>query len=144
MSAREGWAPVLRRWLKFSAVGWLGVGVQLGVLSALVGLASAHYLVATVVAVECAIVHNYFWHERWTFQERRLGHVPGRLARLLRFNAASGTVSLLGNVGFMSLFVGHLGLHYVAGNLMSIASCALLNFVLSDRVVFLVSSETAG
>ena len=81
--------PVLRRWLKFSAVGWMGVGVQLCALTLLAGHLELHYLVATALAVECAIVHNYFWHERWTWGDRGLGGAPGRLSRLLRFNAAS-------------------------------------------------------
>jgi hypothetical protein len=36
----------------------------------------------------------------------------------------------------MQLFVGELGIPVLAGNLASIACCASLNFLLSDRVVF--------
>jgi putative flippase GtrA len=134
------WQPLVLRWLKFSAVGWLGVSVQLGVLTVLAGQLGVHYLVATGLAVESAIVHNFFWHERWTWGDRGLLGTPGKLPRLLRFNVAAGSVSLLGNLVFMSVFVGGLGLHYLVGNVLSIASCAILNFVISDRLVFLVQT----
>ena len=43
------WRSTLKRWLKFSMVGVMGVGVQLGVLATLTSL-GLHYLVATVQA----------------------------------------------------------------------------------------------
>ena len=58
----------LRRWLAFNAVGTMGVAVQLAVLLSL-SLTEAlglNYLVATVLAVESAILHNFVWHEHWT------------------------------------------------------------------------------
>lgn len=129
--------PIVGRWLRFSAVGIVGVSVQLTMLSLLAGRLEVHYLVATAVAVECAILHNFVWHERWTFRGRGLEPGEGRVARLLRFNAASGLLSIAGNVGFMSLYVGQLGFRYLLGNVMSIASCAVVNFIVNDRLVFL-------
>jgi len=137
------WRPLFFRWLKFSAVGWLGVGVQLTMLTLLKGHFELHYLVATGLAVEAAILHNFFWHERWTWSDRNLLAGPGRLRRLFRFNATSGTLSIVGNVVFMSVFVGQLGLHYLVGNLASIATMAILNFVLCDRLVFLAFGDPA-
>ena len=137
------WRPLLFRWLKFSAVGWLGVGVQLCMLTLLAGQLELHYLVATALAVESAIIHNFFWHERWTWGDRGLGGAPGRFHRLVRFNVAAGSISLLGNLAFMSIFVGQFGLHYLVGNIMSIASCAILNFLVSDRLVFLALAKRA-
>jgi hypothetical protein len=37
----------------------------------------------------------------------------------------------------MKLFVGEIGLHYLIGNVASIASCGVANFLISDRLVFL-------
>lgn len=132
---------IFLRWLKFSTVGVGGVGVQLAMLTLLVGQLDLHYLGATALAVETAILHNFFWHERWTFRDRGLGSGGRRLGRLLRFNVASGTLSIVGNVGFMTLFVGHLGLHYLVGNILSIASCAIVNFIVNDRFVFLAMRQ---
>ena len=133
----ERWRPLFFRWIKFSAVGWLGVSVQLTMLTLLAGRLEMHYLVATALAVQCAILNNFFWHERWTWGDRGLLGAPGRWRRFLRFNASSGALSIIGNVVFMSIYVGQLGLHYLVGNIASIASCTILNFVISDRLVFL-------
>ena len=51
----------MTRWLKFNAVGVLGAGVQLCVLAALHRW-GVHYLLATALAVESAVLHNYLWH----------------------------------------------------------------------------------
>lgn len=127
---------LLCRFVKFGAVGWMGMGVQLAALTLLKGFFGLHYLLATALAVESAILHNFLWHERWTWADRGLAGRGGGLVRLLRFNSTTGLVSLAGNVVFMRLFVGELGLHYLVGNLASIASCAAVNFLVSDRLVW--------
>ncbi len=139
----ERFRPLFFRWIKFSAVGWLGVSVQLTMLTLLAGRLEMHYLVATALAVQCAILNNFFWHERWTWGDRGLLSAPGRWQRFLRFNATSGTLSILGNVVFMSIYVGQFGLHYLVGSIASIASCTILNFVISDRLVFLAMPTDA-
>ena len=74
------------RWLKFNTVGAIGVVVQLGVLALLVRL-GVHYLVATALAVEAAVLQNYYWHARWTWK--------GRDGRLWRFHLANGLISVI-------------------------------------------------
>lgn len=125
---------LLLRVLRFASVGSMGTGLQLTLLASLTGLAGLHYLVATALAVEAAIVHNFLWHERWTWSDRSRN--GARLRRLLLFNGTTGLVSILGNLLFMTLFVGELSMHPLAGSLASIACCASLNFLLSHRVVF--------
>jgi putative flippase GtrA len=112
----------------------MGTGLQLTVLASLTGLAGLHYLTATALAVEAAILHNFLWHEHWTWGDR--GRNGERLRRLVLFNGTTGLVSILGNLLFMRFFVGELSMHPLAGNLASIACCASLNFLFSDRVVF--------
>lgn len=63
-------APTLRRWLVFNVVGGLGVVVQLSALAALTLEAGMHYLLATGLAVEIAVVHNFIWHQCWTWRDR--------------------------------------------------------------------------
>jgi putative flippase GtrA len=57
---------MFRRWFKFNSVGAIGVGVQLAVLTLLAGQLGVNYLVATALAVETAVLHNFVWHEKWT------------------------------------------------------------------------------
>jgi putative flippase GtrA len=111
----------------------MGTGLQLAILAVLTGAAGFHYLVATALAVEAAILHNFLWHERWTWGDRERRE---SLRRLLLFNGTTGAVSLAGNLVFMGLFVGGLSMHPVAGNLASVACCASFNFLVNDRWVF--------
>ena len=123
----------LRRWLVFNTVGLVGVGVQLLALAAGTELLRLDYRVATALAVEAAILHNFAWHECWTWRDRGRGR---RWMRLLQFNAVSGTVSITANVVLTALYVTMLGIHYLLANMAAIASCSLVSFLANDRLVF--------
>jgi putative flippase GtrA len=129
---------LLRHWLKFNAVGAIGIVVQLAALAILKGLLHMEYLAATAVAVEIAVLHNFIWHERWTWAERvgPKGDVRRTWLRLLRFNLSTGLVSIAANLLFMRLLVGQLHVQYLAANILSIAAASLANFLLSDLFVF--------
>lgn len=119
-----------RRWLKFSAVGLIGLGVQLAVLALLTKL-GMNYLAATAIAVEIALLHNYAWHRRWTWADR-----PAASGRLLRFHLANGLISLASNLVWMRVLTGAWGIPPVPANLVAIAATSLMNFALGDRWVF--------
>lgn len=123
----------LVRWLKFNAVGTIGIAVQLSVLTLFKSGLGLNYLLATAVAVEAAVLHNFFWHERFTWADRR-AHTS--LARLAKFNLATGGLSILGNVVAMKLLVEVAGLEYLLANLLSIAACSIVNFFVADRAIF--------
>jgi putative flippase GtrA len=126
--------PLTLRWLKFSVVGVLGMGAQLAVLAILIR-SGLHYLLATAVAVEIALLHNYAWHRRWTWVER--SPAPDtETGRLLRFHLANGLVSLASNLLWMRLLAGVWGLPAVPANLLAIGATSLLNFALGERWVF--------
>ena len=131
-----------RRWLKFNAVGGIGIGVQLAALAIFRSLLHLDYLLATVLAVETAVLHNFLWHERFTWADRPAARFSHSLVRLVRFNASNGLVSILGNVLLMRLLVGTLGMQYFVANLIAIAVCSLVNFLLSDCFVFHAEPKT--
>jgi putative flippase GtrA len=122
------------RWLKFNFVGVVGVGVQLAMLEVLTRLAHMEYMIATALAVETTVLHNFLWHERYTWLDRRHHSHFWRL--LLHFNLSNGAISILGNVVLMRLFVGWLHMPVIAANIVAITICGLANFLVSDRVVF--------
>lgn len=124
------------RWLTYNAVGLMGMAVQLGALIALTELWGLDVFLATALAVEAAILHNFAWHERWTWGDRLSHQGGGRWRRLVRFNLVTGTVSVVGTVLFTGLYTTHLGLHYVVVNVMATASVSIVNFVANDRLVF--------
>ena len=121
------------RWLKFNAVGAIGICVQLGVLAVLTSGFEMNYLFATVLAVESAVIHNFFWHERFTWSDRR---TSAGVSRFLKFNFTTGLFSLAGNVVFTKLLVDA-ELSYILANGSAIVLCAIINFLLNDRLVFI-------
>jgi len=129
------------RFWRFNAVGVIGFAVQLAALMLLVD-AGVQYLAATAIAVEAAILHNFVWHDRWTWRDRPATGLT-RLARLLRFHALNGGVSLAGNLALMRLLVGVLHVPPLPANLAAVLSCAVVNFLASDRAVFR-SDRSAG
>jgi putative flippase GtrA len=129
---------VKQRWLKFSAVGLLGMGVQLLVLAILTKW-KMHYLLATALAVEAAVLHNYFWHRRWTWSGREIAN-----GSLWRFHAGNGLLSIAGNLLWMRIFTGWLHVPVLPANLMAIALMTIVNFLVGDRWVFKSIASRAG
>jgi len=128
-SRRQG----LVRWMKFNAVGAIGICVQLGVLAGLRSGLGMNYLLATALAVETAVLHNFFWHERFTWSDRQLGATA---RRLWKFNFTTGVLSLAGNVILTKLLVDA-GAGYLAANAAAIVLCSIVNFFVNERVVFI-------
>lgn len=116
------------RWLKFNAVGIAGAGVQLAALWFFTRVAGMHYVLATVLAVETAVLHNFAWHEAWTWRGMP---AEGRRRRLMRFHGANGIVSVLSNALLTWVFKQGLGMPLLAANLGAIVLTSLLNFLLA-------------
>lgn len=131
-----------RRWLVFNGVGVLGFGVQLAALAALVRLTPVHYLVATLIAVELAVLHNFLWHQRWTWRDRPLAAKRALLARLARFHLTNGAISLAGNLAVMRVLTGMAHVDPVAANAAAVVVCSIVNFIASDVVVFKAAAAT--
>ena len=132
------------RWLKFNIVGGIGIGVQVVALTIFRSWLRVDYLVATGLAVEIAVIHNFLWHERFTWADRRAARPVRSLVRLAKFNASNGAVSIVGNLVLMRLLVGELKFNYVAANLLAIVVCSLVNFLLGDRFVFEAEAGSAA
>ena len=117
---------------RFIGVGAGGFVVQVVTLHALAA-AGLPYPLATALAVEAAILHNFLWHDRWTWADRPS---EGRWRRLIRFNGSTALISIGGNVALMALFVGRLHLPLVPANLLAVLTLGILNFLAADRLVF--------
>ena len=62
------------RWCKFNLVGGMGIVVQFVALFLLKSVLHFNYLFATAIAVEAAVVHNFVWHEQFTWVDRVSSH----------------------------------------------------------------------
>ena len=131
---------MMARWLKFNAAGILGVGVQLALLH-LMTRCGLNYLAATAFAVEAAILHNFVWHEKYTWRIRTRQCPRSALRRFIHFNLSNGALSLVGNLLLMKLLVDWAGLPVVAANLIAIVACSTLNFVVAEFFVFAAKPE---
>jgi putative flippase GtrA len=126
----------LHRWASFAGVGAIGLAVQLGALALLTEWAGLAAPVATAMAVEVTVLHNFAWHEWWTWGDRART-MPGRWPlRLARFHAASGLVSLAGNVALTLALVEWLHAPVVIANACAVMLLGLVNFVVADRFAF--------
>jgi putative flippase GtrA len=109
--------------------------LQLSALALLVRFTSLPISLMTLLAVEAAVLHNFLWHERWTWRDRPAGNTLERWRRLLRFHALNGVTSLAGNVVITVALVAS-GMHPILANLMAIVTCSLVNYAAGDRLVF--------
>jgi putative flippase GtrA len=119
----------------FAVVGAMGFVVQVGVIASLTTMAHWQYWTATIAAVEVAILHNFWWHEQWTWRRRRPLHGEV-LTRLLRFHAGAGCISIAGNVLFTTLGVQSLHVGVVTANIGAVALTSLANFWVANRWIF--------
>lgn len=122
----------------FVLVGSIGFALQMGMM-ALLTTAGWPYVPAAAVAVELAVVNNFFWHERWTWRDRTFSE--GRAARLVRFHISNGLTSIIGSVVFTALLVERAGMPVLLANAAAVALTAAANYLVADRWVF---ARTAG
>ena len=118
----------------FIAVGVIGFIVQMAALGGLLA-AGCPYLAATALSIEITVVHNFVWHERWTWADR-MPRSGGVLRRFFRFNAATGSVSLAGGVAMTATLVRCCGADPPTANALAVLLTAALNFAVADRWVF--------
>jgi len=124
------------RWWKFNLVGAVGIGVQFASLLLLKSVLGFNYLLATAIAVEAAVVHNFVWHEQFTWSDRVRASWRNSLPRFLRFNLTTGAVSIIGNMALMKVLVGQGHMNYLLANAIAIALCSIANFLVSEEWVF--------
>ena len=127
------------RFLKFGAVGFSGVFVDLGVfwLLSSVGFAA---VTATILSAEVAVLNNFIWNDRWTFGDRSIQQ-PGRRSRVkrfLKFNVLClvGIVLQGTLVGLMSNVVGFPA---IGAKLLAIALVMLWNFWINLKLSWRVT-----
>jgi len=124
------------RWLKFNAVGAMGMVVHLVLLALFVHVFAVRYLWAAGLSVEIAVLHNFVWRRRWTWADRSefIQHSVG--AAVLRFNLTNGLVSLTSTLFSVYVLTGFWHLDPILSNIVSFVPCCISNFLLSGLVVF--------
>lgn len=136
------WWTFVRRWIKFHMVGMMGMVVHLTMLSLFSRGLRLEPAIATALAVEMAVLHNFAWHERFTWGDRASVHWMEVGRRLLRFNLTTGMISLVGTTSIVNFLVTHYKLPVLIANVIAIPCCSMLNFLASEILVFRKAAET--
>lgn len=145
-SVRQGFTFLLHLWRllrevpqagrawKFAFVGALGVLVNLSLLLLLSATAGFPRGLAWFLAVEAAVLHNFIWHQTFTWRDRRgAGAGPWLRAAATFHLSVAGTVAVNGAIfGLLSIAGTPLLLAGAAG----IGSATALNFIAGDVWVF--------
>ena len=127
---------LLFRWARFASAGLGGFVVQLAALAGLTKWTDLHYVSATLIAVELAILCNFAWHEQWTWRDRPSATWHQRLQRLVRFHVLTGLTSIIGTTVMTAALVEGAGLSPLVSNAVSVVSLGLFNFAGSETLVF--------
>lgn len=164
---------MVMRLVRFSIAVAAGFVAQLAALAILISFTRLHYTVATVLAVEAAIIINFVFHERWTWSERTGAAGPptrpkaaparsrrsspdcsraeadaagaaGVLRRLVRFNTLTALTSIFGGVILTAVFVETIGINTIAANVISVVLLGTVNFVGADTLVFRAAVAVAA
>jgi dolichol-phosphate mannosyltransferase len=118
------------RFLKFAAVGISGVGVNSFFLWLFTDVVGIRYWISSPIAVELAILSNFFLNDCWTFRD--VAEAPGLLDRSKRFHVTAAG----GFVINWSVLVGlthFAGLYYLLSNLVGILAGFLWNYTLNVK-----------
>jgi putative flippase GtrA len=126
---------VIARFFMFSAAGSIGFAIQIVLVAALTHF-GVHYLIATVLATELAILANFAWHERWTWADRPSTLEMERWRRLARFNALTGVTSILGSTAIVAMLVEIARIPPLEANIVSIVLLGFINFAGANALVF--------
>jgi putative flippase GtrA len=121
---------------RFSLVGFMGALLQLTLVWLLTTCFGLFSSAATLVAVELTILHNFIWHERFTWGNRGPKSSRQLVLRLWRFHAGNGLISLAGNTVLMYCLVDRLKSPVMPAAIGAIVLCSLANFLIADRWVF--------
>ncbi|MEM7116465.1 MAG: glycosyltransferase family 2 protein [Chloroflexota bacterium] len=119
--------------VRFLLIGLTGLIGNIAILVGLVEWFGLHYLVAAVVATECATVWNFYWTEKWVFADRGEDIMQRRFGR---FFAMNQVFLLFIRLPLLWLLVSQHWAHYVVANLISIGVVSFIRYVLSEQWIW--------
>ena len=94
------------------------------------------YILSPFISFECAVLSNYLcsWHFIWS--DRTKQYIKPRFWRRYIFYNLSATGTFLVKMGFLLLLERIFGWHVVVCNLSALCISGILNFVMSECVIF--------
>ena len=132
----------IARFIRFCVVGLSGVFVNEGALKFFTEVGGLYYIYSSILAIEVAIVSNFFLNEFWTFRDRssHLSNGLNRLKRFCKFNIICSLGGVL-NVSILWVLTDLAGLYYLISNLLGIGVSTLWNYGLNSNITWEVPIE---
>ncbi len=130
------------RFVRFSAVGLLGLGIDMGLLYLLSDPRALGWGLtrSKLIAAEAAIVNNFCWNDLWTFRdlipEQRTASAA--LKRLLKFNLIC-LAGLAINVVLLNAQFNLLGMNRYLANAVAIAAVTAWNYLVNRALAWRAS-----
>jgi dolichol-phosphate mannosyltransferase len=109
---------------KYLVVGASGYLLNLAVFTFGVAVIGVHHLVAAVLAFIVAIVNNFWWNRRWTFDAHD-GHLGSQGVRFFLICTAGFLLA----AGLLELLVSVFGVERIIAQALSVAVIAPLTFL---------------
>jgi len=126
-----------KRFLSFTLVGVSGIVVNSAILFYLKEFLDVPISVASLVAIQTAIINNFIWNRKFTWTDREMRGLAAIRTGLMKFTLVSWVAGGLNWV--ILLLLHHLGgIHYLLANLMAIFVASVLNYFLNDLWTFRV------
>jgi putative flippase GtrA len=134
----------LFRFIKFGLVGGSGVVVNVALFHILSDRLTFDYRIASILAIECAIINNFFWNYNWTWRDCKTSSKRKFSYRILKFHLSSGLTALIVNWGLLVLLTDIFKVQYHipniadhnVSNLIGIGFGACANFLIGHFWVF--------
>ena len=123
------------RFAMFSAIGVLGVGVHMAVLSLFFVLLGATFLASQIVAVAAAMTFNFFLNNALTYRDRRLTGFKPLLDGWVSFCLVCA-VGAIANVGVAAFLHDARANEWAVSALIGVLVGAVWNYALSSRFVW--------
>ncbi|MBD2653838.1 glycosyltransferase [Synechocystis sp. FACHB-383] len=134
------------RFLQFCAVGLTGVAVDMAFLFILTepSLGDLPLSRSKIIAAQLAILNNFFWNDRWTFQDLTQGqNSPSQVSkRLLKFNLICWA-GLGINLALLNFFFNFSHFNRYLANALAIALVTIWNFWFNLKLSWRVTDVNA-
>jgi dolichol-phosphate mannosyltransferase len=126
-----------KRVFKFGIVGILGIVVNQGILIFLKEFAGFPLPVASLFAIEIAILNNFLWNDLWTFKSGgQPQKISSRWHRLISFQIVSAGGAVI-NFAILNVLAYLMGIDYRIANIIGILVGFVWNFLLNRRMTWI-------
>lgn len=129
------------RIVKFSAVGFSGLIVNMFLLWFFKEIIGLYYMIASLISIELSVINNFVWNDLWTWGDRTKSGGWGYFRRLLKYNLSASVAAVIGNLIVLAALKEYFGWNYLLANLAGIGVGIIINYVVNDRWTF---RETRG